>query len=57
VEQELLSSPEHLSSHSIFSGVRVPRSFVLCVRFLDRCLSFCPFSVGHCVVCPSSYGF
>ena len=25
---------------------------------VDRCLSFCPFSFGHCVVCPSSiYGF
>jgi hypothetical protein len=26
--------------------------------FVDRCLSFCPFSFCHCVVCPSSiYGF
>ena len=26
--------------------------------FEDRCLSFCPFSFGHCVVCPSPiYGF
>ena len=41
-----------------FSGVRVSRSIVLCVCFVDRCLSFCPFSFGHCVVCPSSnYGF
>ena len=32
--------------------------FYLCVCFVDRCLSFCPFSFGHCVVCPSSiYGF
>jgi hypothetical protein len=22
--------------------------------YVDRCLSFCPFSFGHCVVCPSS---
>ena len=22
--------------------------------FVDRCLSFCPFPIGHCVVCPSS---
>ena len=36
---------------------RVTRS-VLCVCFVDSCLSFCPFSFGHCVVCPSSiYGF
>jgi hypothetical protein len=41
-----------------FSGVRVTRYLVLCVCFVDRCLSFCPFSFGHCVVCPSSiYGF
>jgi hypothetical protein len=40
------------------SGVRVTRSLVLCVCFVDRCFSFCLFSFGHCVVCPSSiYGF
>ena len=26
-----------------FSGVLVTRSLVLCVCFVDRCLSFCPF--------------
>jgi hypothetical protein len=42
----------------VFSGVRVTRSLVLCVGFVDRCLSFCPFSFDHCVVCSSSiYGF
>ena len=41
-----------------FSGVRVTRSYVLCVCFVDRCLSFCTFSFGHCVVYSSSiYGF
>ena len=41
-----------------FSGVCIIRSLVLCVCFVDRCLSFCPFSFGHCVVCPPSiYGF
>ena len=33
------------------------RSLVLCVCFVDRCRSFCPFSFGHCVVCPSIYRF
>ena len=48
----------HLSSHPLFSGVRVTRSFVLYVCFVDRFLSFFPFSIGHCVVCSSSiYGF
>jgi len=42
----------------IFSEVRVTRSLALCVYFVDRFLSFCTFSVGHCVVCLSSiYGF
>jgi hypothetical protein len=50
--------PEHLSSLPVFSGVRVTRSLVLYVCFVDRCLSFCTFSFGHCVVCSSSiYGF
>ena len=54
VEQELLIFPEHLSLPSVFSGVRVTRSLVLCVCFVDRCLSFCTFSFGHYVVCSSS---
>ena len=58
VEQELLILPKHLSSPPVFSGVRVTRSLVLYVCFVDRCLSFCTFSFGHCVVCSSSiYGF
>ena len=40
-----------------FSGVRVTRSLVLYVCFVDRCLSFCTFSFDHCVVCSSIYGF
>ena len=42
------------SSLPVFSGVRVTRSLVLCVCFADRCLFFCPFTFGHCVVCSSS---
>jgi hypothetical protein len=42
----------------VFSGIRVTWSSVLYVCFVDRCLSFCTFSFGHCVVCSSSiYGF
>jgi hypothetical protein len=37
VEQELLTLPEHTSSHPVFSAVRVT---VLCVCFVDRCLFF-----------------
>jgi hypothetical protein len=43
VEQELLTLPEHMSSPPGFSGVRVTRSFVWCVCFVDRWLSFCTF--------------
>ena len=58
VEQELLTLPEHLGSSPVFNGVRVTRSLVLYVCFGDRCLSFCTFSFGHCLVCSSSiYGF
>ena len=46
MEQELLALPEYLSSPPEFSGVRVTRSLVLCVCFVDRCLSFCTFSFG-----------
>ena len=28
---------------------------VLC--FVDNCLTYCPFSLGHCIVCSSMYGF
>jgi hypothetical protein len=40
LEQELLTLPEDLSSPPVFSGVRVTRSLVLYVCFVDRCLSF-----------------
>ena len=43
VEQELFTRPEHLNSSPVFSGICATRSLVLCVCFVDRCLSFCPF--------------
>ena len=54
VEQELLTLSEHLSSPPGFYGFHVTRSLVLYVCFVDRCLSVCIFSFGHCVVCYSS---
>ena len=55
--KQLPTLPEHLSSLPVFSGVRVTRSLVLCVCFVDRRLSFCTFSFGHYIVCSSSiYG-
>ena len=47
VEQEL---SEHMSSAPppVVSGVRVTWSLVLCVCFVDRCLSFGSVSFGHC---------
>jgi hypothetical protein len=56
VEQELLPF-RSTWVHPCFSGVRVTQSLVLCVCFVDRCLSFCTFSFGHCVVRSSIYGF
>ena len=40
VEHELLILPGHLRSPPVFSGVRVTRSLVLYVCFVDRCLSY-----------------
>ena len=57
VEQGLLTLPEQLRSPQVFSQVRVTRSLALCVCFVDHCVSFCHLSFGHCVVCPSIYGF
>jgi hypothetical protein len=47
----LLTCGQHLSSSPVFNGVR---SLVVYECFVDRCLSFCLFSFGHCVVCSSS---
>ena len=46
VEQEQLTLRYHLSSPSDLSGVRATQSLALCVCFVDRCLSFCPFLVS-----------
>ena len=55
VERELQTLPEHPSSPHVFSGAGVSQSLVLCVCFVNHlCLSFCCFSYGNCVVCPSS---
>ena len=59
-EKQLVSELTTTASEftHVFSAVRVFLFLVLCVCFVDRCLSFGPFSFGHCVVCSSSiYGF
>ena len=43
LDEELITLPEHLSSAPVYSGVRVTRSLVLYVCFVDLCLSFCIF--------------
>jgi hypothetical protein len=45
---------EYLSLSPDSSGVHVIQSLVLCLCFVDRFLSFCTFSFGHCVDCSSS---
>ena len=45
----LLILPEHLSSPPVFNGVRVTRSSVVCMCFVDRCLSLYIFYFGYCV--------
>ena len=46
MEHELLTLPEHVSSPTVLSGVRVTRSLILCVCFVDRCLSFVIFRLA-----------
>ena len=41
VEKDMPTLPEHPSSPPVFSGVRVMRSLVLYVCFVDRCLPLC----------------
>jgi hypothetical protein len=48
-----LSFPEHLIWSPVVSGVLVTSSLIMCVCFVDRCLSFCPFSFDYCVICSS----
>jgi hypothetical protein len=55
VGHELPTLPEHLSSPPVFSWIRVTRSLVLCVCFVDRCLSFCTFFLWP--LCCLLYGF
>ena len=38
---------EYLSSSLFFSGVRITRSLILCVCFVDRCLSFVLFLMAN----------
>jgi hypothetical protein len=44
----------HLSSPPVLNGFRVTQALVLCVCFVNHCLSFCTFSFGHCFVCSTS---
>ena len=46
VEQELLTLQDYPSSPSVFSGVHVTWSLVLCVCLVDRCSSFCTFPLA-----------
>jgi hypothetical protein len=38
----------------VFSVVRGARIYVFVYCFVDRYLSFCPFSFDHCIACPSA---
>ena len=58
VEQELLTLLQHLSPPRFFVGFVMFTSLICVVWvfwgffFGDRCLSFCPFSCCHSIVCP-----
>ena len=54
VKQELPTLPEHLSSPRFLVRFVLFDLLFYVWCFVDRCLSFCPFSFGHCVACHSS---
>jgi hypothetical protein len=54
-EQELLTLPEHMHSPWCWVGFAM-LDFKLSVhRFVENCLSLCPFSFDHCNVCLSFF--
>ena len=54
VEQELLILSVHMSSSSVFIGVRGPRSIICLWSVL--LIIVCPSSFGHHIACPFSFG-
>jgi len=50
VEQELITNPEHISSHPVISGILVAQSLVFCVVFADHCLFICFLSIILAIV-------
>jgi hypothetical protein len=54
MEQELLTLPDHMSSPSVFSGVRIAQSLVFCVVFCRLLFVFSgvriALSLDFCVV-------
>ena len=60
VEKELLTPPEHMSSLPVCSGVHITRSLILCVCFVDLCLSFFSLAIVLSILLPftdSDYSF
>ena len=57
MEQLLFNLPKHLSSpHDLVGLVTVAQSLVFYIVFLvNQRWSFCPFSVGHYIVCFRTY--
>jgi hypothetical protein len=51
----LVISNSYNPSGNVGFVLLVTLSLVLCVSFVDHCLSVCPLSFDHCVVCPSMY--
>jgi hypothetical protein len=57
-EEGTATLPEHLSLPPVYYGFLVHNLLVFVLCFVDHYLSFCRYSVDHCIVCLSSiYGF
>ena len=57
LKQELPTIPEHLRSSRFLVGFALLNAYISALCFVYHCLSVCPFSFDHCVVCPSNYCF
>ena len=54
----MYNTSDNVSVITIVNQLNKRGALVLCVCFVDRYLSFRPFSFGHCIVCSFSiYGF
>jgi hypothetical protein len=56
-KQVLPTRKEHLSVSRVLVGFVLLNLYFSLYCLIDHYLSFCHFFVGHCIICPSIYGY